>query len=127
MSAPSTTTTNALYGPSAHNELTLVTSGSDVPWNTDQVTVVVARMSGPPFTPTPQESRSPSQLGNSGDPEALAWLLLALLALTATFLGAVALYRRTTLRTAYLLTTAPLLAFTVLTAEAVSRLLPAWL
>ena len=41
--------------------------------------------------------------------------------------SAVALYRRYTVRAAYLLTTAPLLALTVLAAEAASHLLPAWL
>ena len=116
-----------LYGPSTDNQLTLVTSGSSLPWNTDQAVVVVARMQGKPFTPTPQESRSPTQQGNSGESTALAWLLLALIALIVVLVGAVALYRRCTTRTAYLLTTAPLLAFTVLAAEAASHLLPAWI
>ena len=116
-----------LYGPTAANQMTLVTSGSAAPWNTAQAVVVVARLHGLPYTPVPQESRSTSQQGNSGDPDALAWLLLDLLALAAILLGAVYLYRRVTLRSAYLLTTAPLLVFTILAAEAMSRLLPAWL
>lgn len=124
---PSTVSADRLYGPSPHDQITLVTSGSSVPWNSDLALVVVARMQGQPYTPTPQESRSPSQEGNSGDPAALAWLLLATLALAACFAGALVLYRRSTLRSAYLLTTAPLLAFTVLAAEALSRLMPAWL
>jgi sortase A len=115
-----------LYGPSTDNQLTLVTSSSSLPWNTDQAVVVVARMQGKPFPPTPQESRSPSQQGNSGEATALAWLLLALITLIVVLVGAVALYRRCTTRTAYLLTTAPLLALTVLAAEAASHLLPAW-
>lgn len=119
--------TEQIYGPSTHNQLTLVTSASVAPWNTDQATVVVARLRGLPYTPTPQESRSPSQYGTSGDPTVLAWLILALLALVGTLYAAVALYRRTTVRSAYLLTTAPLLTFTVLAAEAAIRLLPAWL
>ena len=45
-----------LYGPSAHNQLTLVTSASGVPWNTDRAVVMVARIQGKPF---PQRPRSP--------------------------------------------------------------------
>jgi sortase A len=126
-SADPTITADGLYGPSSHDQLTLVTSGSDMPLNTDRAVVVVARLQGVPYTPTPQESRSASQQGNSGDPAAVAALALAVLALAATLVGAVFLYRRTAMRTAYLLSTAPLLAFTVLAAEAGSRLLPAWL
>jgi sortase A len=116
-----------LFGPSAHNQLTLVTSASGVPWNSSSAVVVVARMVGKPFTPTPQESLSPSQYGNGDDPAALAWLLLALLGLVAAFAGAAVLYRRSSVRTAYLLTTVPMLVLTVLAAESASRLLPAWL
>ncbi len=122
-----TVSADSLYGPSVHNQLTLVTSGSSAPWNNDQALVVVARLRGHPYTPTPQAARSPSQEGNAGDPTALAWLILAVLALAVCFAGALLMYRRTPLRSAYLLTTAPLLAFTVLAAEALSRLLPAWL
>lgn len=122
-----TVSADTLYGPSTHNQLTLVTSGSSVPWNSGQALVVVARLQGHPYSPTPQEARSTSQEGNSGDPTALAWLILAVLALVACFAGALVLYRRSSLRSAYLLTTAPLLVFTVLAAEALTRLLPAWL
>jgi sortase A len=122
-----TVSADAVLGPSKDDQLTLVTSGSSVPWNTDRALVVVARLQGRPYTPTPQEARSPSEEGNAGDPTALAWLILAVLALGACFAGALVLYRRTTLRSAYLLTTAPLLVLTVLAAEALSRLLPAWL
>jgi sortase A len=115
-----------LYGPSSGDQLTLVTSASSVPWNTNQAIVVVAHLKGQPFAPTLQQSRSLNQQGNSGDPNALAWLLLALLAMIAALIGAVALYRRTTARAAYLLTTAPLLALAVLVAVAASHLLPAW-
>jgi sortase A len=119
-------TTTALYGPSAHNQLTLVTSASSSPWNSSQAVVVVARLKGEPYTPTPQESRSTSQQGDTGDPAVLPWFLLALLVLAAAFAGAVALYRRTSLRSAYLLTTAPILVAAILVAEALTRLLPAW-
>jgi sortase A len=120
-------TTTALYGPSSHDQLTLVTSATLEPWNTDRALVVVARLQGKPFTPTPQESRSPSQQGSTGESGALAELVLALFFLGAALVAAVALYRRASTRSAYLLTTAPLLAFTVLAAEAASRILPAWL
>jgi sortase A len=127
ITGPATVSFQTLYGPSTKNQITLVTSASGVPWNADDATVVVATMQTKPFTPTIQESRSPSQQGNSGDPSALAWLLLALLGLAAVLIGAVAVYRHCTVRSAYLLTTAPLLALTVLAAEAASHLLPAWL
>ncbi len=122
-----TVSMRAIYAPTVHSQLTLVTSNSAAPWNTDQATVVVARMRGEPYVAVPQESRSPSEQGNSGDPDALAWLLLDLLALVAIVLASAALYRRTSLRSAYLLTTPPLLVFTILAAEAISHLLPAWL
>jgi sortase A len=122
-----TVSADAVLGPSKHDQLTLLTSGSSAPWNADRAVVVVARLQGKPYTPTPQEARSPTQEGTTGDPEALAWFILAVLALAACFAGALVLYRRSTLRSAYLLTTAPLLALTVLAAEALSRLLPAWL
>jgi sortase A len=117
---------NQLYGPSVHDQLTLVTSANSLPWNSQQAVQVVALIKGQPYTPTPQESRSPSQQGNTGDPSNLAALILALLALGAVLIGAVALYRRTSVRSAYLLSMAPLLVCTVLAAEATSRLLPAW-
>jgi sortase A len=125
--APSIVTVNKLYGPTPDDQLTLVTSASSMPWNTDHAVVVTARMHGLPFNPTPQQSRSPSQVGNAGDPSSLPLLILALLALGATIVGAVALYRRASMRSAYLLTTAPLIVFTILGAEAAGRLFPAWL
>ena len=122
-----TVTTTALYGHSARNQLTLVTSGSEAPWNTSKAIVVVARMDDVPFAPTPQQARSTNQEGNGNDPTALAWFVLALMGLVAAFIGAVALYRRMSLRSAYLLSTAPVLLLTILAAEAASHLLPAWL
>ncbi len=123
---PSVTTTS-LYGPTTRNQLTLVTSGSAAPWNTSEAIVVVARMADVPFAPTPQAARSTNQQGNGNDPQAVAWFILGLMGLVATFVGAVALYRRLSLRSAYLLSTAPILLLTILTAEAASHLLPAWL
>ena len=55
---------------------------------------MVARLQGEPYTPTPQEARSPTQEGHTGDPEALAWFILAALALAACFAAALVLYRR---------------------------------
>ena len=55
---PTTVSFQTLYGPSVHNQITLVTSASSVPWNTGQAVVVVAEMQGKPYTPTVQESRS---------------------------------------------------------------------
>ena len=49
------------------------------------------------------------------------------LAFAAVTVGALYLYRRCTIRSAYLLSTAPLVAFTVLAAESISRLFPAWM
>jgi len=120
-------TTTALYGPTKHNQLTLVTSGSAAPWNTGKALVVVARMDDVPYEGTPQAARSTNQQGNGDDPEALAWLILAVLGLMAVFIGAVFLYRRLSLRSAYLLSTAPIVLLTILAAEAASHLLPAWL
>jgi sortase A len=117
----------SIYGPSKGDQLTLVTSASDVPWNSKRAVIVVAKMQGLPFTPTPQQSLSPSELGNAGDSGAWAELVLALLAMGALVFGAIALYRRSSTRSAYLLSTPPLLACTVLAVEAASRLLPAWL
>jgi sortase A len=119
--------TASLYGPSTHDQLTVVTSAGDAPWSSDRAVVVTARLRGEPFTPTPQESASPSQHGNSGDTGALAGLVLALLAVAVALWGTVTLYCRSTVRSAYLLTSAPLLALTVVAAESASRLLPAWL
>jgi sortase A len=120
-------TTTALYGPTKHNQLTLVTSGSAAPWNTGKALVVVARMDDVPYEATPQAARSTNQQGNGNDPEALAWLILTVLGLMVVFIGAVFLYRRLSLRSAYLLSTAPIVLLTILAAEAASHLLPAWL
>jgi hypothetical protein len=52
---------------------------------------------------------------------------MSLLGLGAVVLGALYLYRRCTARSAYLLSTAPLVALTVVAAESISRMLPAWM
>ncbi|HEX4162930.1 MAG TPA: sortase [Acidimicrobiales bacterium] len=116
-----------VYGTTRNNRLTLVTSASDVPWNSDRAVVVTALLRGKPYAATPQESVDPNQLGNSGESGAWAELLLSVLALAVVAVGALFLYRRCTLRSAYLLSTAPLVAFTVVAAESISRMFPAWM
>jgi sortase A len=123
----SSATGGSIYRQTSDNRLTLVTSASDAPWNSSRAIVVTAVLRGKPYVATPQESLQPGQLGNTGDSSAWAELVLSLLALAVIAGGAVFLYRRCTVRSAYLLSTAPLVAFTVLAAEGISRLLPAWM
>ena len=118
--------TEDLYGPSPDDRLTLVTSASRLPWATDRATVVVALLQGDPFEPTPQNGRNAGDDGRSHDDGAAAPFALALVAYAVAAVSAVVLYRRARPRSAYLLTAPPLLAATVLTAEAVARMLPAW-
>jgi sortase A len=120
-------TLNTLYRPTKDNRITLVTSASAGPWNTSRVFEVTAVLRGRPYVSTPQEALSPSQQGNTGESGVWAELVLALLALAVVVVGGLFLYRRCTVRSAYLLTTAPVVACTVLAAEAISRLLPAWM
>jgi sortase A len=123
----STVALSTLYRPTNDNRLTLVTSASVAPWNTRQVVEVTAMLKGKPYVATPQGARSTSQQGNTGEGGAWAELLLSLQALIVVAVGGLFLYSRCTIRSAYLLTTAPLIACTVLAAEAISRLLPAWM
>jgi sortase A len=116
-----------VYRATQNSRLTLVTSASDVPWNSDRAVVVTALLRGKPYPATPQESVDPNQLGNSGESGAWAELLLSVLALAVVAVGALYLYRRCTVRSAYLLSTAPLVAFTVVAAESISRMFPAWM
>jgi sortase A len=120
-------TTGDLYGPSTDDRLTLVTSASAAPWNSERATVVVAKLEGQPFTPTPQNGRTDSQTGQQGDASAWAPLVLALLALGGAIAAAVLLYRRSSPRVAYLVTAAPLIVFTIVAAESLARLFPAWM
>jgi LPXTG-site transpeptidase (sortase) family protein len=117
---------NSLYGTSADDRLTLVTSASAFPWNSAEAEVVVAVMIGKPFAPTPQNGRMADQTGNTGDPTAWPIVLLSVIFLAATIAGTVLLYRRSSPRVAYLLTVPPLVVFAILAAESFSRLLPAW-
>jgi len=115
-----------LYGPTRDDRLTLVTSGSKAPWNTSQATVVVARLVGMPYPPTVQGARSSEETGMNGDSGAWAAVTLALLAFVGVIVGSVVLYRRMRFRVAYVLTIAPLVAFTIIAGETLARLLPAW-
>ena len=125
--AAPTVSLQTLYRHTSDNRLTLITSASSLPWNSSRAIEVTAMLRGKPYVATPQAARDASQLGNTGESGAWAELVLSLQALAVIAVGAVILYRRCTLRTAYLLSTAPLVAFTVLAAESISRLLPAWM
>ncbi len=117
---------DTLYGPTPDDRLTLVTSGSGSPSNGSDAVVVVGKLSGVGFTPTPQNGRLDSSTGLQGDASSWPSFLLVLLGCGAAVATAVVLYRRLRGPAAYLVTAAPLLVATVLVAEAVSRLLPAW-
>jgi sortase A len=119
-------TVEELYGPSDDDRLTLVTSASTNPTSTDEATVVVATLDGLPFAPTPQGGRTADGDGRSNDPQVLAGLVLALVSYVAVVTATVVCYRRVPWRSAYLLTAPPLVALTLVLAEQVSRLLPAW-
>lgn len=122
-----TVSLNGLYRATTDNRLTLVTSASVAPWNVSRAIEVTAVLHGKPYVATPQGARSASQQGNTGESGAWAELILSLQALVIVAVGGIFLYRRCTIRSAYLLTTAPLVACAVLAAEAISRLLPAWM
>lgn len=118
--------TDQLYGPSTDDRLTLVTSASGSPTASDEALVVVAEMDGLPYAPTPQGGRTSSGDGRGGDPSATAPLALAALAYLGVLAATVAAYRRVPWRSAYLLSAPPLVALTIVLAEQVARLLPAW-
>jgi sortase A len=115
-----------VYGPSEDDRLTLVTSGSTVPWATDEALVVVARMDGVAFAPTPQGGRTLEDDGRGGSPGGMAALVLALLAYAAAVVGAVWLHRNVPWRSAYLLSAPLIVALTIVLAEQVATALPAW-
>ncbi|MGH9267041.1 MAG: sortase domain-containing protein, partial [Acidimicrobiales bacterium] len=115
------------YGPTASSQLTLVTSASALPWRNDRALVVVAALRTPPFQPTAQGSRGAVAPGAAGEEGARASVALALLAYGVVLGGAVVLYRRLPARTAYLASAPTMLALTLVAAETLSRILPAWL
>jgi len=115
------------YGPTAGNQLTLVTSASRVPWNRSRATVVVASMVGTPFAPSPQNGRSDAQSGMTGDDGAAAAVVLAMIVYGATLGASILLYQRFRATTAYVLTIAPVMASTIIAGETLSRVFPAWM
>jgi sortase A len=119
-------TVDEIYGPSKDDRLTLITSSSAVPWNGSDAVVVVAKMETVPFAPTPQGGRISGQTGLSGESGAVASVVLALALYALVMAGSVYVYRRLSLVSAYVLTIAPAAAVTVIAAETLSRLLPAW-
>lgn len=118
--------TELVYGPSDDDRLTLVTSSSALPWSSDEATIVVARMDGVPFAPTPQGGRTADDDGRTGDPGSTAALILALLVYGAGVVGTVWLHRNVPWRSAYLLSAPLLLTLTIVLAEQIAGVLPAW-
>lgn len=118
---------DTLYGATSDNRLTLVTSASDLPWNTSKAVVVVAEMVGAPFAPTPQEARNDAFTGLNGSSAAISTFVLLLLGYVLVAVGAAVAYRRYSAAAAWFMTMAPLLALVVLMAEVGGQLLPAWL
>jgi sortase A len=115
-----------LYGPTPDDRLTLVTSDSDAPWGTSDALVVVARLDGQPYAPTPQGGRTPQGDGRHGDPGFGAPLLLAALFTVAAMATSVWLYRNLPWRSAYLLSAPLVVAATIVLAETMAAALPAW-
>jgi hypothetical protein len=87
---------------------------------------VIAKLLGKPFAPTPQGARSSNQTGLGGDSSAWPTVILCMIGFAGVITASVLLYRKLRFRVAYVITIAPLVAFTVITAEALIRLLPAW-
>lgn len=116
-----------VYGRSDDDRLTLVTSASMAPWNSGRARVVVATLATEPFQPTLQGTRVADATGGHPDSGAKAAVVLAVLVYGLALGLAVLLYKRLPGRVAYLLSVAPIVALTIITAETLSRLLPAWL
>ncbi len=118
--------TGDLYGPSEDDQLTLVTSDADNPFNSSQATIVIARLDGSPFEPTPQNGRTQSETGTTANLASWPALVLAVLAYLLTVFAAAALHRRARARVVYFVTAPPFIVFTVVVAQTASQLLPAW-
>ncbi|MDQ6911137.1 MAG: sortase, partial [Actinomycetota bacterium] len=119
-------TIDETYGRSKDDRLTLITSSSSVPWNGSAAIVAVAKMETVPFVQTPQGGRVSGHSGMDGESGALSSVILCLALYGCVMAGSVFAYRRLSLTSAYLLTIAPAAAVTVIAAETLSRLLPAW-
>ncbi|HWW52340.1 MAG TPA: sortase [Acidimicrobiales bacterium] len=118
---------DSIYGPSKEDRLTLITSSNSLPWNDSSAVVVVAKLDGTAFAPTPQGARLDSDIGTQRDSGASASIVLALVLYGVTISASLLLYRRLQPRTAYLLTIGPILAMTIIAGETLSRAFPAWL
>ena len=116
-----------VYGPSKDDRITLVTSNNALPWNESSATVVVAKMQGTAFAPTPQGARLDSDIGTQRDRGAMSSIVLALVLYGLAISASLLIYRRFQARTAYLLTIGPVLAATIIAAETISRAFPAWI
>lgn len=114
------------YAPTDDDRLTLVTSAGGLPTQADRGLVVVAELDGTPFIPTPQGGRTAEADGRRADPGAGAGLLLAVALYGAAVAVTVVAHRRTSWRSAYLLSAPILLAATIVLAEQGTRLLPGW-
>lgn len=121
-----TVSTDQLYGPSPDDRLTLVTTASGVAGAGAEAQVVVARMEGTAFAPTPQGGRTPGDDGRSGGSNVIAPLLLALLAYVAAIVGAVWLHRNVPWRSAYLLSVPVVVALAIVLGDTIATMLPAW-
>ena len=119
-------TVDQLYGPSPDDRLTLVTTASGSLGAADEAVVVVARMEGQPFPPTPQGGRTLDNDGRSGSSTNWSSLILALLAYVVAVIGAIWLNRNVPWRSAYLLTAPVLVALTIVLADELTAILPAW-
>jgi sortase A len=119
-------TVEQLYGPSPDDRLTLVTTASGTPGASDEAVVVVARMEGQAFAPTPQGGRTPGNDGRSGASSNWSALILALLAYVVAVIGTIWLHRNVPWRSAYLLTAPVLVALTIVLADELVSILPAW-
>lgn len=117
---------DAVYGASADNRLTLLTSSTTNVLNTATATAVVATMDTDPFVPSPQGGRTDAQDGTRADTG--QWPLLVLLGLgfALAAAGSSVLYRRWSPLATYAVTTPVLVSLVVFTSIVAARLLPGW-
>jgi sortase (surface protein transpeptidase) len=124
---PASISVDELLGKSKDDQLTLITAHHASPSNGANATVVIAKMDGLPYKATPQGGRTDAGNGLGGESGAWSALALAVLGYGTLLLIAAYLYRNSSSLAAHLLTTVPLLVFTLLVAEAAIRLFPPWL
>ena len=115
-----------LLGPTSNDRLTMVTSGERSPLNGSSATIVTAKMIGRPFEPTFQGAKTNAQTSLGSGDNTVPSLVLAVLLYSIAIGASIAVYRKLRFRVAYVITIAPLVAITIITAEALSRLIPSW-